>query len=87
MLDRPNSLLVVNVSEQYESERVFITLQWTKRKFFISHNVSVVPWTSVVLNNTEATLTVTYNIHYNVSIVEFCGHHNFTTVVGLSYSE
>ena len=85
-----DSIPSIMVMEQYGTDNVAVTLEWTKQQL-VSYNITIIPDT-VVQESSEngrlwAQLTVAYNITYTVKFVaSHCGH-NATKAFELLYGE
>lgn len=81
---------VTTLSEQYGSETVTVTLLLTELDSLgYSYHVSAIPRliSKTLIRSTTVEVEVSYNIHYNVSILAAspCGKNNFTNFTEIIY--
>ena len=78
------------IEEHYSAETVTITLEWSQGEDILyDFTVLTSPQAEVQINGTTSTraeLQLSYNTHYNVSVVTHCGQ-NSTTTLQLHYGE
>ena len=78
------------IDQNYSAETVTITLEWSQGEDILyDFTVLTSPQAEVQINGTTSTraeLQLSYNTHYNVSVVTHCGQ-NSTTTLQLHYGE
>ena len=79
------------VREQFESDYIAVTLQWTPYNGVI-YNATIIEHGSqeapiIFIKNATAHLNVTYNTFYNVSVVATRCGKNSTNITQLHYGE
>ena len=80
-IPKPN--IVTNTVEQFITEAVNVLLEWTVKEDIrgLMYNIGVLPPANILYNGMEnATLSLSYNIPYNVSIVALCGENSSPTL-------
>ena len=98
----PDSPEIILSSEDFGMDNITISLEWQSKltqelndtfEYLISYNVNVYPSINTrisVIDATRANLTISYNVHYNVSIFAvFCDQTNTkrSTIYELIYGE
>ena len=89
-LDSP-LVTIRNNSTRFWRHSVSVTLNWLPQtEFNVSYSISAVPPAQILTSSTEseAHITVTYNVPYSVSVVAIqCGLESTPTIIELNYSE
>lgn len=80
------------VSEEFDSDGVTATLEWTQGNSLYSYQVSVVPpsWSSIIISSERVRLLLKefYDVLYNVSVeTSLCGLSGATASTTLYYGK
>ena len=73
--------ITINKVERFANEAVNILLEWTMREDLEVHglvyNVSILPQANIHYDGKKtARLSLSYNIHYNVTLLALCGENS-----------
>ena len=79
------------IGEHYSAETVTITLEWSQGEDILyDFTLLTSPQAEVQTNgstSTRAELILSYNTHYNVSVVARCGQNSTNDTLQLHYGE
>ena len=81
------SEITVREQHEFEDDSVTVILQWNEVNPLYSVNILGIPETQVNISNNTATLIVSYNVMYNVSveISHLCDQSSITSFSNLYY--